>query len=313
MCAHQVAGSVAKNLFVHGGFGLGRTGLRVVERIFGVRRARILRGDFRAAADAHAGVERHGNQRDFVGLPAGDAVHVHVAVARFLQLHIQDAIADRNVFADAVFHVLPDFICARAVAEANDSAAHAISADGHGLDDAHLVVPVVVHQNRAAVAQAVQLDGAGAVVQNLDAEPALTVFVFGRKRQLDGAFLGVDASHFHHARTVALCVQLFGSQRHLAFAGHVEAGQTGAGAAAAVDCEAVAVAADAVPSITHLHFHFLVPLAALVCRVGGPSTAGPFPGPCLRGILRPPGLQPSNACRARFRSTRPAGLCLARG
>src|SRR5690606_3513048 len=108
---------------------------------------------FGTAADADTDVGGHADEADLVGLPVRDAVGLDVVLG-LLQHRLVDAVADRDIRADAVLNVLENLAGARASPEAHHGATYPVRVDPPRLDHPDLVAPVVVHQQGATLLNA---------------------------------------------------------------------------------------------------------------------------------------------------------------
>ena len=79
------------------------------------------------------------------------------------------------MLANAVNDVLENLVSACTSAKAHHSPPPAVSVNAYGFNNAHLVSPIVVNQQRPAVTQTVQAHAFRRMVQNFDTVPAFNL------------------------------------------------------------------------------------------------------------------------------------------
>ena len=92
---------------------------------------------------------------------------------------------------DAIDDVLKNLVCIVAFPKANDRTTNAVRPDFRGLDDPYLLIGIMVHEQRAAVVQAIKPYGRRFMLENFIAEETLDGR-FAGKSEFDRAFRDID-------------------------------------------------------------------------------------------------------------------------
>lgn len=139
-------------------------------------------------ADAYCGIRRDGHDRNLVRLPA----RCHITGSRILAVGTDlagvddlprlDAVANRHTLERPALDFLIDRLCKVIVVKLDDCFAP-VALDPYALDASEHIVPVMVIEQYANLAQAGNVYCSGAVVKDLRA-PRAFVWLLGRKRKL---------------------------------------------------------------------------------------------------------------------------------